>query len=93
MRMKIIYNCVIVILTIHIIVTPTFSQQSVIDSLRLVFVAENNSEKKIAIYNNIAHEVLEMNLEKAIPYADTLERMATQYNSKIAKANALYLRL
>jgi two-component system, NarL family, sensor kinase len=92
MRMKIIYNCLIILLTILIHSTNALSQQTVIDSLRLAFEKESNPEKKIDTYYSIAYEVMEMNLEKAVPYADTLEQMAETDKSQMAKAHALYLR-
>ncbi len=92
MRMKIIYNSLIVLITICIYPTNAHTQQTAIDSLRLVLAKESNPEKKIDTYYDIAYEVMEMNLEKAVPYADTLDQMATTYKSQKAKAYALYFR-
>ena len=92
MRMKIIYYTLIVLMVMGINPSIGLSQQTIIDSLRLVMAKESNPEKKIALYNNIAHEVMEINLENAVACADTLEQMAITYKSQMAKANALYLR-
>ncbi len=92
MRMKIIYNSLIILITICINPIKGLSQQNVIDSLRLVLAKETNPEKKMAIYHNIALRVLEQNLEKAVPYADTLEQMANTTKSLRAKAYALNFR-
>lgn len=92
MRTKNIYTIFLTFFTAFCCFNKTFSQQSVVDSLRLVLKNETNKEKQFDIYCEIAHEVMEINLETAMPYADTLEEMARVSKSETSKAKALNFR-
>ncbi len=70
----------------------TSAQQSYIDSLRGVLSKEKNSEKRIEVYDLMAKEARELDLESAMLYADTLEAMAGKANSTLGKAKVLNLR-
>lgn len=83
-------------LILGVTLTPHFSklyaQQAVIDSLRLVLQKEKDAEKCIELYEGIAKEVKERNLESAKRCVDTLETMAEKAGSQVGKAKALHLR-
>lgn len=76
-------------------VTPfsvLYAQQTAVDSLRLLLQKEKDPEQRIELYEGVAKEVKELNLESAKRCVDTLEVMAKQANSLIGKAKALNLR-
>lgn len=92
MRKSISHLRVLILLAWCFSLSKVTAQQSLIDSLRLVLKKEKNPEKQIKIYNDIALEAKELDLESAHLYVDTLEAMANKVNSLNGKAEAIGLR-
>lgn len=81
-----------VLLLLLATIVSGFAQQALIDSLRRAMKTEKDPEKRIELYEGVAKEAKEIDLEKAVFYADTLEKLAAQANSKRGKAKALNFR-
>lgn len=92
MRRNISHLAVLSLLAVCLSITEVHAQQSLIDSLRLVLKKQKDPELRIELYEEIAKEAKELDLEKAVFYADTLERMAAQANSLRGKAKAVNYR-
>lgn len=92
MRNIISHSLLVILITFCISLAEASAQQALIDSLRSVLKKEKDPEKRIELYEGIAKEAKELDLEKAVFYADTLEKMAAQANSKRGKAKAINFR-